>query len=238
MRVLHDLRRQFFNDRHERGGNILRLEIHAQRRATSLELPGILDGLETAEERRDAIARSAKPILTILDPLFVSDRIDLLDAYDLFTSRPEVKEQMKAAGELTPEAAQKGERDFLAALAKEARKHARKQSRTIDPLRWALDIGDQAIAHYVPQTAADARSITPGQISFFQKNKIDYSAIKFSGLASKIIGRYLARLNHGLATATQLSFLRQLGIDEHAAASLTKREASDTIDRILKEKRG
>jgi superfamily II DNA or RNA helicase len=200
-------------------------------------LPGVIDGLTTAEERKEAIAASAKPYFLVLDPLFVHDRIDLCDTYDLYTEKREVKEQMKAEGPPTPEAAEKAERDFIAALEKEAKKHARKQARTIDPVAWAVSIGDEVIANYVPQEQWEMREPSQPQIEFFQKNRIDYSKIKYRGLATKIIGRYVARLKMKLATAEQLSFLKQLGMNDQEAAKLNSRDAGKLIDAALAQKR-
>lgn len=193
-------------------------------------LPGILDECETAEERREAIARSHKPHLLILDPLFMSDRIDLLDAYDLFTDSVEVKKRMKLSGELTGENAEKASRDFLKSLEKEAKKHARRQARTINPLEWGLMIGDKAISEYVPQTDRDKRPLTPGQIGFLERHKIERTNITTFGLASRIIGRYMARLEAGLAMPHQLKFLKQLGLPEEEASKLSRDEASRMIE--------
>lgn len=206
-------------------------------RASRVVLPaGVLEACVDADARLRAIAASTKPSYLILDPLFVSDRIDLLDAYDLFTDKSEVKQAMKASGKLTPEAAEKGTRDFLAALAKEARKHARKASRTIDPISWAVTINDTAITNYVPETDRDRRQVTEGQAEFFRKNKIDASKITMAGLASKVIGRYMVRLQNNLATASQLSFMKQLGLPDDEAVRLTQREAGAVIDKLLAEK--
>lgn len=193
-------------------------------------LPGVVDGLPTAELRRAAIAASAKPNLLILDPLWISDRIDLCDAYDLFTDKPEVKAKMKAAGAPSEESAEQAEQDFIKALEKEAKKHARKQSRTIDPLAWAVSIGDAALANWVPETTWDSHPPTSGQVDFLKKQGIDCSNIKFKGLASKIIGRVISRINLGLATVHQLEFMHKLGLDEQKCATMTIREASALID--------
>lgn len=192
-------------------------------------LPGVVKGLETGLERRAAIARSAKPNLLILDPLWISDRIDLCDVYDLFTDKPEVKAAMKAAGPPTPESALKNERDYAAALEKEARKHARKAERTFDPLAWGLTIGDSAIANFVPQSAWELEPPTPVQIEYMQRNHIDPTRIKFKGLAHKIIGRFVARKQLNLATPNQLTFLKQMGFEEHTVAVLSKGEAGRMI---------
>lgn len=200
-------------------------------------LPGVLDGLATAEERRTAIALSKKPSLLILDPMFVSDRIDLLDAFDLYTTKPEVKAKMKIEGELSTEAADKAERDFLKSLEKEAKKHARKKARTIDPLAFAVSIGDDALANWEPQNSWDSAPPTPGQLGFLRSQGIDVSGIKYKGMAQKLVGRVVARLKLHLATVHQLSFLKQLGLDEQKCATLTAKEATVLIDQTLSEKR-
>ncbi len=201
-------------------------------------LPGVVDGLPTPDLRRTAIANSAKPNLLILDPLWISDRIDLCDAYDLFTDKPEVKVKMKDSGvPPSEESAREAERDLIKALEKEAKRHARKQARTIDPLAWAVSVGDAALANWVPETTWDSAPVTEGQISFLRKNGIDTSNLKYKGLASKIIGRVLARIKLGLATCHQLSFMHQLGLDEQTCATLTIAEATAVIDRTLKDKK-
>jgi superfamily II DNA or RNA helicase len=197
-------------------------------------LPGVIDGLATAEERKAAIAASAKDYFLVLDPLFVHDRIDLCDTYDLYTEKREVKEKMKAEGPPSPESAEEATRDFIKALEKEAKKHARKQARTIDPIAFALSIGDDALAHYVPETSGDMQPPSTRQIEFMIKNQIDHTKIKYFGLAHKIIGRYIARLNMGLATAHQLSFMKQLGFTEQQTATMTMAEAKAAIDVRLK----
>jgi len=200
-------------------------------------LPGVVDGLETAEERKAAIAASAKPDLLILDPLWISDRLDLMDAYDLFTDKPEVKARMKEMGNVPDlqEAAREAERDFIKALEKEARKHARKTARTVDPLRLSVSLGD--VGQYVPETTQDARPPTVGQLEFIRKQGLTVEGIKYLGQASKLIGRLMNRYKAGLATIGQLDFLRTLGYGEDATATLTQREASSLIDRTLAQKK-
>lgn len=200
-------------------------------------LPGVVDGLETAEERKAAIAASAKPDLLILDPLWISDRLDLMDAYDLFTDKPEVKARMKEMGDVPDlqEAAREAERDFIKALEKEARKHARKAARTVDPLVLSVSLGD--VKHYVPETTQDARPPTVGQLEFIRKQGLTTEGIKYLGQASKLIGRLMNRYEAGLATIGQLDFLRTLGYGEDATATLTQREASSLIDRTLAQKK-
>lgn len=201
-------------------------------------LPGTVDHLETPEERREAIANSAKPDLLILDPLWISDRIDLCDAYDLFTDKPEVKAKMKEGGYIpSAEAAEQAARDLIAALTKEAKKHKNREARVIDPLALAVLVGDSALADWRPQTDWDSAAPTAGQISFLKKQGIDADKIQHKGLASKIIGRVMARHKLGLATGRQLSLMSQLGLDEATCSVLTEEQASATIDKVLAEKK-
>ena len=200
-------------------------------------LPGIVDGLPTPELRRAAIAASSKPTLLILDPLWVSDRIDLCDAYDLFTDKPEIKERMKKLGQPSEDAARQAERDLIKSLEKEARKHARKQARVIDPLQWSVMVGDEALADFHPADNWESDAPTEGQISFLKKQGIDTEKIKYKGLAHKLIGRVVSRVNMGLATGRQLSLMRQLGLDEHTCSTLTMKEAAIAIDHAMAEKK-
>jgi len=201
-------------------------------------LPGVIDGLATKEERLEAIARSAKPDALIIDFLYLSDKLDLIEAADLVATTPELKKAVQATGiEDLANAESVGERDLLASLQKAAAKHARREARTIDPLAMAVSLGDSAIAHYVPETKWDAEPPTRGQIDFLTKQKVDVSKVTCKGLASKLIGRIVNRLKHGLATASQLSFLLQLGVDEEKCSTLTVEEARSTIDAILAHKK-
>lgn len=200
-------------------------------------LPGVVDGLPTPDLRKLAIARSAKPDLLVLDPLWVSDRIDLCDAYDLFTEKPEVKAQLKADGDPTAEKALEAERDFIKALEKEARKHARKQARTIDPLAHAVALGDAALASWMPETSADMRPPTMGQLDFLRRHGVSTENIKHAGFAHKLIGRVLSRIKLGLATPKQLSLMSQLGLSETYCATLTIPEASAAIDAALSQRK-
>lgn len=194
-------------------------------------LPGTVDGLDTPEARRNAIAASAKPNLLILDPLWIHERIDLCEAFDLLTDKPEVKERMKKIPGDMLLVAREAERDFLAALAKEARKHEKKQPRTIDPLAWAVSVGDAVLASYKPETSADAAPATKGELDFILGQGISTELIKCSGLAQKVIARIVDREKMGLCTPKQMTFLKRLGIAEETASLMKKNQAGAIIGR-------
>ncbi len=89
----------------------------------------------------------------------------------------------------------------------------------------------------MPQNSWDSGPPTVGQLDFLRKQGIDISGIKYKGMAQKLVGRVLARLQLKLASAHQLSFLKQLGMDDQKCATLSAREASVLIDKTLAEKK-
>jgi superfamily II DNA or RNA helicase len=168
-------------------------------------LPGLVRDSMTADERRAAIAASAKPFSTVLSPFFVSDRIDICAPYDLFGIPPESRKKMPKDGDLT-----KTERirDGITALEKAADKHAHKQARTINPVSFALAVGDQALAHYVPETAAELAKPSREILDLLLKHDIDTTRIKNAGEAQKQLDRLRERDRLGLATPSQLNQLQ------------------------------
>jgi superfamily II DNA or RNA helicase len=199
-------------------------------------LTGLIDRLETKEERLAAIAGSAKPCFYIIDFLWLADQHDLITPVDLVAQKPEIRERMEGAIDLV-EAEAGAQRDLLKALAKAAKKHERKQARVIDPLAWAVSLGDSKLASYEPQTKWEEAPPTSGQLDFIRKQGMDTTGITSKGLASKIINILIARMKHRLATPSQLTFMAQLGIPEEEAAKMTVKEASAAIDATIKQKR-
>ena len=208
--------------------------IQAWVRATRT-LTGLIDHLDTKEDRLAAIATSAKPCFYIIDFLWLADKHDLIQPVDLVTTDPGVKKQMQGSIDLT-EDVKVAERDFLKAVAKAAKKHERKAARVLDPLAWAVSLGDAKLASYEPETDRDARPPTPGQIALLQQHKIDMAKITCFGMASKIIGIILTRHTMKLATVGQLDFLHKLRVPDEEAATLSALEASHLIDKLKRER--
>ncbi len=91
--------------------------------------------------------------------------------------------------------------------------------------------------NWTPQSTWESAPPTIGQLDFMRKQGIDVSQVKYKGLASKIIGRLVSRINLGLATGDQLSLMHKLGLDEQTCARLTIREASLVIDKRIAAKK-
>lgn len=202
-------------------------------------LPGTIDGLRTRAERVAAIRNSAKPDLRILDFLWLSDRLDLITSTDLVASTPQHKAQIQKsgapAGDLL-ELAEAAERDLLKGLEKAAKENAKKKARVIDPLAWAVSVGDEQLKDYKPETAGDARPPTRGQLELLERHKMDTSKLTCFGQASKMIDRIVRRQQMGLCTVAQMNLMQRLGIYTKDTYLLSLDEASQLIDASLAEK--
>jgi superfamily II DNA or RNA helicase len=201
-------------------------------------LPGTIDGLKTREERLAAIAASAKPSMLILDFLWIADRLDLIRPVDLIGTKPEIKEGMERNGiEDLLESEAVANRDFLKSLEKTVKQHARKKARTIDPLAWAVSLGDESLKNYVPETGFDEFPAQPAQLEYIAKNGFTVTGPICRGLANKIIERITSRETHGLCTPKQMNFLRTMGFREDTIVMMPKDEATKCIGRIIAGRR-
>lgn len=175
-------------------------------------LPGLVNDDMTAAERRAAIAGSRKPNMLILDPMFRSDLFNLCAYYDLLTDNPKVKALMKAGadGDEIIAQAKKAERDWLAALAKEQKKHEKKLASAINPLAWGLSMGADKLATYVPQASWEAAPPSKYHLEFLEKNGFNPALVKCAGQANLVIGVIVERERLKLATPKQMDFIKSL----------------------------
>lgn len=171
-------------------------------------LDGTVSDDMTADERRAAIAASAKDYLLVLSPFFISDKIDICEPFDLFGIKHEGGKKVAGLKGDFMEPAKI--RDYIKALEKAANKHAHKQPRTIDPVAFGLSIGDTMLSNYKPETAADAAPASKAELDMLLAHGISTVDIKCSGEAQLAIRRLMERDRLGLATPIQLNFLRKL----------------------------
>lgn len=198
----------------------------------SRPLPELIDHLTTPEERRAAILASPKPDFLILDPLWVSDRLNLVQPYFLVTSNPQKAKLMAdASGKVNDLAAMEmaAERDLLVALAKEAKKHEKKAARTIDPLTYASLVACPEIASYQPKEGWDSLKPDSGQIEYLKRRGL--AAVDSRGLAELIILRDIEREKLKLASPHQMRFLKQLGFADERIRTMPKGQAGAILGR-------
>lgn len=197
----------------------------------SRTLPGIVNDEMGAEGRRAAIAASRKPWSLLISPFFVSDKVDLMSAVDLFVD-PALKEKMKRAPSEFTDAAKI--RDFIAALEKAADKHRNRQPRTIDPVRFSLSIGADRIAAFSPTEGADFPPIKE-ELDCLLHFGIDTTAIRSSGQAQRLISTLRERERLGLASPKALGQLTlRLGWPEEKASMMKAGQAGAIIGRGIR----
>jgi superfamily II DNA or RNA helicase len=201
-------------------------------------LSGLIDNLPTPDERLASISKSAKKDCMILDPLWLADRMDLIRPVDLVTTNPKVREKMieDLDGDLV-NAELRAERDLMKAVEKAAKQHSKKKSRTIDPLAFAVNVGDQALSSYEPQEPWEAQAPDAQQIKFLEQNGIDISKILCRGHAAKIEEKIKNRKHLGLCTPKQMNFLIKMGLPETEAALKSFEEAGRLIGRKMQQYR-
>lgn len=182
-----------------------------------------LNDATTAAQRVQLIRQSGKPHVRILDFLWLYEKHDLCSPASLVTKDDRLKELMTGKDGDLMEAEAQAERDLLAKLEEDVKKHAKKKSRVVDPLALATELGDVTLATYEPPTAYDARPVTSRQETILAGNGVDVDKVKGAGHASLLIGRILDRHARGLCTVRQLNFFAKIGVD---AGQWTKEEAA------------
>lgn len=199
-------------------------------------LKGVLKEGMTVEERLAAIAASAKPFTTILSPFFQSDRIDLCEPFDLFSDAPHPKKKgNEGVRDLTtPEKV----RDWVKSLENAANPHKNRQPRTIDPVRFGLMIGVEAIAHYKPQNAQDAAPPSKAELDYLLSVGASTVDIKTSGEAQLLIQRLRGRERLGLASPKTIQQLTlRLGWPAEKASMMKQKQAGVLIWKGIRYRR-
>ena len=180
-------------------------------------------GEEGAEERCRIIAASRKPHVLLLDPLWLYEQHDLTSPACLVSKNEEEIRQMKGRqGDLISNQ-ETVARDFLDTLRKQLALHANKKSRTVDPLTFAVAIGDTELANYEPRSLWDLREPTADQLKVLDGEGVEISMVKWRGQAEHLIRKINERKDRGLSSVRQMNWLKLRGID---ATLMTADEAT------------
>lgn len=201
-------------------------------------MSGIVDKLATNKERVAAIAASSKPSLLILDFFWQTDKHDIVRPVHLIAANTmqaeEMQKRIQKPGTLFDllEAQADAKEAVLERLEEEVRKHKNKKRRTIDPLAFAVSVGDGDLAEYEPETINEMQPATRGQLDYLAEQGIDTCVIKFRGHASKLIEKLHRRAELGLCSLKQMCFLERAGYKD--AALLRADEAQRLVGRTMK----
>ena len=190
-------------------------------------LDGLVDRFDTPEERRAAIAASIKPDALLLDPLFLTDRLDLVHGGAIMTDDPEMLAIMaKEPNGNLMEIEERAKREALAAALKETAKHAKKTARLFNPVEMAIAIGDGEIKDYKPTMPHEFLPVSAEQKARIEKLGGNPYKVKCAGEAAKVIETLERREASGLCSAKQMLFLQNLGITKDELMYMRKDEAS------------
>lgn len=117
-----------------------------------------------------------------------------------------------------------------AALAKKLAEMRNKQRALVDPLQYAMSIGDATLADYKPALQAESAPPTPEQIELLGNSGIFAEQIGSAGHAAALINRLQERKAGGFATPKQVRCLERFGWT--GAGKMTYDHAQRLISRI------
>lgn len=183
-----------------------------------------------------------KDHLMLIDFLWHSDRHSLCRPAHLVAEDDDVAQKMVAAAEddagaavdvdLEALEAAKEEvvKDREAALAKKLAEMRHRKRALVDPLQYAMSIGDASLAEYKPALPAEACAPTPHQIEELGKAGIFPEEINSTGHAAALLSRLQERKAGGYATPKQVRCLERYGWMQ--AGQMTYEHAQRLITRI------
>jgi superfamily II DNA or RNA helicase len=159
-----------------------------------------------------------KKDLLLLDFLFIHEKHSLVRPASLIAKTDEEAEAMT---EKSFEEAEGGRQEplDLQGLASETQiarekklrdelaKKAKRKSKSIDPVEFALSLHDPALADYEPEMGWETESVSDKQGELLEKYGINLEAVTTRGMASKLLDKVIARSKMNLATPKQLKWL-------------------------------
>lgn len=178
-----------------------------------------------------------KDYLLLLDPLFLSDDLNLIRPARLVAKDPEEAVFLQSrldteGGDLMVEA-DRAKSDRAKSMQERLIETRTKSSRTIDAMELALSLDRFDIVDYEPEFRWERQPISDGQKSVLAGGGFDTDIPEMCrGLASKIIDLLYQRREMGLATPRQVRLFRRLGFKNAATVSFdeAKRMISARLD--------
>lgn len=180
-----------------------------------------------------------KDDLLLLDPLYLAEKVDLIRPARLLSSSEDEEKSIQARLDMGEEdlleVEEKAEIDRYKALEERIREVAKRKSKTVDALEFALSIGGEDLANYEPTMLWEAKPMTDAQREQLTKRGLDIEAIKNKGHASKILDLLFMRQDKGLASPKQVKWLIKF---KHPKPYLaTFEEASEFLDSKFNKKK-
>ena len=169
-------------------------------------LPGAVDGIDTAELRRQSIANSAKPRCVVLDFVGNSGKHKLVSVIDCLAGEEVSSKDLSEALEEAKEAGEPVDMEEVLEKARQAREQR------------------ELLAEQMKQERLSTQT---------RSNRIDYTADDvdlFAGAAYDPMTDFKPRA--GGASYAQVSYLIKLGVAGQTAKAFSKNQATGMIDRL------
>ena len=183
-----------------------------------------------------------KDYLLIPDFLWHSERHDLCHPAHLFAESKEVadimvKKSYESAGgdghDIDQQAAEDARREFLEArelaLAKKLAEQRKKKAKLVDPLQFAVSIGDESLADYEAVMPADKIPATLEQINVLEQMGLSTEGLTM-GAAEKALAVMQSREKSKMSLPKQIRLLERYRIKH--AGRMTRGDAGVIIGRI------
>lgn len=200
-------------------------------------LPGVVDGLETDAERRDAIAASDKPEVEILSFVGRAGGVDLCGPEDVLAGSMEAPEVVQRAKEKADQGDDRPITERLDEAREEIRLESESRARLLVQAEYQTrrdDLFGRGPAHGAPMSASGMA--TPGQMKVLINAGVEKKLLEDlrydKALAGKVASEIMRRRVQGLATYKQCRVLKRAGYAKHEYAHFTFDQASAVIDRV------
>lgn len=176
---------------------------------------------------------AGKQDLLLLDPLFLSDNMDLIKPARLIAHTAEeqvdVQKHLESGEQIDLfEAEERATVDRTKRMREKLEAAAKRKIRSVDAIEFALTLGDEKLANYEPEAGWESDAPSAKQIEILERNGFDSTAIKTRGQASRLMDLIFTRRSMGLATPKQLKWLIRLG--HISPATATFEEATAFLD--------
>ena len=188
-------------------------------------LPGVIDGLDSEEDRRDAIAVSEKPYMTVLDFVGNSGRHKLISSSDVLGGKYDAADRKRANQMLEDEPGDAKTAVQVAAALNELEKAE---------LGFDQEM-QQKLTELNNQIMSEERRRSRERI----RGEAEYTASKvniFDG-REQVPPRTNGRPPGEMATEKQVALLKRLDVPEATARGYSKRQAGAVIDSIMKKRK-
>jgi len=182
-----------------------------------------------------------KDHLLLLDPLFLTDDLNLIRPARLIAKEPEEMKFLQSrldteGGDLMVEA-DRAKADRARSMQEQLIASRQRNARTIDAMELALSLDRFDIIDYEPEFYWEYQPVSDGQKSVLVKNGFDVEIPEMcKGLASKMIELLFQRREMGLASPKQVRLMNRLGFKN--VSTITFEEAKEKISAKLGNKGG